>query len=158
MRQSTQKGYTMTKHNILRITLVVSVLAFNPAVAQVLRANGLAQTSQQRSSLIKALAQQLENKGLEKEAAQKIVTSFMDTHHGNLDVMALNVLQSCPQISKAQMVAYLSDEALHRRNVALHDYAQLNHLFSKVTGSMPEDAQRNKLMQIAKINQGLMNA
>jgi hypothetical protein len=149
----------MSKQNILRITLFVSVLAFNPAVAQVLHGNVLEQTrQQQRSSLKKALVQRLEQKGLEAEAAEKIVTSFMDTQHDSMDVMALNVLQQCPQIDKAKMVAYLSDEALHRRSVALHDYAQLHHLFSKITGSMPDEIQRNKLMQIAKINQALINA
>jgi hypothetical protein len=148
----------MTKQNILRITLFVSVLAFNPAVAQVLHGNVLEQTrQQQRSGLGRAVAQRLEAKGLETDAAAKIASDFMDAHHGSLDMMAMNILQQCPQIDKAQMVAYLSDEALHRRSVALHEYAQLSHLFNKVTGSMPDEAQRNRLMQIAKLNQGLMN-
>jgi hypothetical protein len=149
----------MNKQHILRITLLVSVLAFNPAVAQVLYGSGFEQSRQQQhSSLNKALAHSLEEKGLEAEAAEKIATSFMDRQDGSIDLMAHNLLQVCPQISQAQIVAYLNNEALHRRSVALYDYGQLQHLFVNVTGTMPDKKQKERLAQIAKINQKFVTA
>ena len=70
----------MSKQNILRITLFVSVLAFNPAVAQtnlrpVTTAASLQEQEEERLSV--EISDALEAKGLEHEAAREITQLYL---------------------------------------------------------------------------------
>ncbi|HIQ26928.1 MAG TPA: hypothetical protein EYH42_00330, partial [Sulfurovum sp.] len=64
----------MSKENILRITLFVSVLAFNPVIAETFKPKINIQTKTVKSSIAKIL----HTRGLDEEVAEEIVHKAMN--------------------------------------------------------------------------------
>ncbi|HFQ61072.1 MAG TPA: hypothetical protein ENK39_02070, partial [Epsilonproteobacteria bacterium] len=67
----------MSKENILRITLFMSVLAFNPVIAEVVKPISNIQSSQQETRVSTSIANILHRRGLDVDAAKKISQEFV---------------------------------------------------------------------------------
>ncbi len=116
---------------MLRITLFISVLAFNPAVAQTLNQRTLSaiETQEQKTTLGSDISKRLIEKGLEKEAAERLSQNFMETHSESLEKMVENIVSS-GIASHEEVVAYLGEEALFRKDTDLSKYDVLVHMLT----------------------------
>ncbi len=135
----------MNRQNLLRITLLVSVLAFNPVVAQTLRtdlASALTKDEQQKRAVASELAAALEAKGLEADAAEKIGS--------RVEILG--------GMEREKLVAYLGDEALFRRTVDLASYDSLVSMATKIHGATPDAALRSRLKIAADENARFVSA
>ncbi len=122
----------MNRQNMLRITLFISVLAFNPAVAQTLNQRTLsAIETQEQKTLGSDISKMLMEKGLEKEAAEKLSQNFMEIHSESLEKMVDNIVVS-GIASHEEVVAYLGEEALFRRDTDLSRYDVLVHMLTRL--------------------------
>ena len=150
----------MNRQNLLRITLLVSVLAFNPVVAQTLRtdlASALTKDAQQKRAVASELAAALEAKGLEADAAEKIGSRFVDNQHEALEAMLYHV-EILGGMEREKLVAYLGDEALFRRTVDLASYDSLVSMATKIHGATPDAALRSRLKIAADENARFVSA
>ena len=141
----------MSKQNILRITLFVSVLVFNPAVAQTRNQLSNIQT-QQSSSVTASIANILHKRGLDEDAAHEISAQMVEDEDEMLLAMIENIVQHCEGLTQNDVLEYMSTEALHRKEVKLNSYAQLTHMFSKIKQRSPDKETRKQLSRVAKFN------
>jgi len=145
----------MNKQNIIRITLFVSALAFNPAAAEILPQLTNIQT-QQSSTVSSSIANILYQRGLDEDAAKEISIGLVEEDEARLALMIENIVNSCNEITYNEILEYLSTEALHRKNVQLENYAQLTHMFSKIKQRSPGKETLKQLSIIAKHNSSLI--
>jgi hypothetical protein len=145
----------MSKDNILRITLFVSVLAFNPVVAETLKPITNIQ-SQQETRVSTSIANILHKRGLDEDAAEEISQNFVAEDEELFTRMMENLLHGCKSISKDELLAYLSNEALYRKTVSLESYDHLVAMVSKIKQKSLDALTFKELQIIAKQNQQLI--
>jgi len=145
----------MSKENILRITLFVSVLAFNPVVAETVKNTTNIQT-QQETRVSTSIANILHKRGLDKDAAEELSQNFVAEDEELFACMLENLLSGCKSISKNDVLAYLSNEALFRKNVDLESYDTLVSMASKIKQKALDKATLKKLQTVAKQNRQLL--
>jgi len=145
----------MSKEYILRITLFVSVLAFNPAVAKTLKNTTNIQT-QQDTRVSTSIANILHKRGLDEDVAEELSQNFVAEDEALFTAMVENLLQGCKSISKEALLTYLSDEALFRKSVDLKSYDTLVGLASKIQQKALDKVTLKKLQNVAKENRQLV--
>ena len=144
----------MNKQNFIRITLFISVLVFNPAIADTLRIAANIQTNL-NINITEEIASTLYKRGLEQKVANERVEELIKGDAELFAMMLNNLLYGCDDIAKEEIVKYLSKAALHKQIVTLNSYDQLIDIYSKIKKSTPDEEVREKLSVIAKRN-GLM--
>ena len=145
----------MSKENILRITLFVSVLAFNPVVAETVKNTTNIQT-QQETRVSTSIANILHKRGLDEDAAEELSQNFVAEDEELFACMLENLLSGCKSISKNDVLAYLSNEALFRKNVDLESYDTLVSMASKIKQKALDKATLKELQTVAKQNRQLL--
>ena len=145
----------MSKENILRITLFVSVLAFNPAVAQTLKPHTDIQKQQETRVLI-SIADILHKRGLDADAAEALSQNFIPKDEELFTRMMKNLLNGCKSITEDGLLAYLSNEALFRKSVKLESYDQLVGIVSKIQNKSLDPLTLKALQAVAKKNTHLL--
>lgn len=136
---------------MIRITLFVSILIFNPAVADTLRSATNIQ-SNLNTTITENIASILYKRGLEEKSAKKRAEEFLEDDERLFALMLDNLLYGCSDITKEEMLEHLSTAALHRQSIALDSYAHLIDIYSKIKRSTPDKEARKKLSTIAKGN------
>ncbi len=144
----------MNKQNFIRITLFISVLVFNPAIADTLRIATNIQTDL-NINITEEIASTLYKRGLEQKVAKERAEELIKGDAELFVMMLNNLLYGCDDIAKDEIVKYLSKAALHKQIVTLNSYDQLIDIYSKIKKSTPDEEVRKKLSVIAKRN-GLM--
>jgi hypothetical protein len=123
----------------------------NPVVAQetlhIDAKSVSAQQTEQKQTFQKVIAETLEARGLETEAAEKIICEYVGDE-AVLEVMVNNIVQVVA-ITKEDIVAYLGNEALFRRRVDLTSYDALLKMVGTITQSIPDTAIRAELKQLS---------
>jgi len=146
----------MSKENILRITLFVSVLAFNPVIAETLKNTTNIQTKQETTRVSTSIANILHKRGLDVDAAEELSQNFVADDEELLSHMMENLLRGCKSISKDALLTYLSNEALFRKNVDLQSYDQLVAMVGKVKQTALDKVTLKELQNVAKQNRQLL--
>ena len=141
----------MNKQNFIRITFFISVLVFNPAIADTLRITANIQTNL-NIDITEEIASTLYKRGLEQKAAKERVEELAKGDAELFAMMLNNFLCGCHDITKEEIVKYLSNAALHKQSVALNSYDQLIDIYSKIKKTTPHKEVREKLSGIAKRN------
>ncbi len=141
----------MNKQNIIRITLFISILVFNPVVADTLRITANMRTNF-NSSIIKNITSTLYKRGVEEKSAKKIAEELINGDEERFTLMLENFLYGCSDITKEEILEYLGTAALYRRSIALDSYDQLIDIYSNTKGLTPDETVRKKLSAIAKKN------
>ena len=141
----------MNRENFIRITFFISILVFNPAIADTLQisTNIEARVS---TTITQDIASTLHKRGLEEMAARKKAEELTDGNDEAFASMLDNLLDGCRKISRDEMLDYLASAALHREQIALDSYDRLIHIYSKVKRSLPDKEIRNRLSTIARQN------
>jgi len=143
----------MSKENILRISLFVSVLAFNPVVAETLNPTS---NIQQETRVTTSIASLLHKRGLDADAAEELSENIVPEDEELFSLMMENLLQGCKSISKDELLTYLSNEALFRKNVSLESYDHLVAMVSKVKQKALDKNTLKELQTVAKQNKQLL--
>ncbi len=144
----------MSKQNFIRITLFISVLVFNPAVADAFRISTTLQSSR-KTTVTEDIASALSERGLEEKAARERAEGIVGEDAELFALMMDNLLHECSSISREELLGHLGTAALHRRVIALDSYAHLIDLYSRIKRVTPDKETRERLSSIAKRN-GLM--
>ncbi len=147
----------MNRQNFLRVTLFVSVLAFNPAVAEVnLRTDcDITSSQNQNQNAIQLdIADLLEAKGIEREAAERISQEFVASNGVHLD-MVQNIAENT-RLTKEEILGYLGNEALFGKDIRLDRYDTLIQMHTKITQAVPDAMTRTQLRRVATLNQTLV--
>ena len=139
----------MSKEQILRITLFVSVLAFNPAIAERLNPQITTQT-QQQTSLSGSIAKLLHKRGLDEETAQERSQAFVGEEEEALNEMIEQLLQASPETSREEILTYMSQEALWGKSLSMGEYDNLIGMMTKIMGKTPNSNLRRQLKEISK--------
>jgi len=145
----------MNKENILNITLFVSVLVFNPAVAETLKPTTNIQT-QQETRVSTSIANILYKRGLDEDAAKELSQNFMPEDEELFARMLENLLNGCRSINKDEVLSYLSNEALFRKSVDLKSYDTLVSIVSKIKQKSLDAMTLKELQSVAKQNRQLL--
>jgi len=145
----------MSKENILRITLFVSVLAFNPVVAETFKNTTNIQT-QKETRVSTSIANILHKRGLDEDAAEEISQNFMSDDEELFTQMLENLLNGCKSIHKEEVLTFLSNEALFRKNVDLKSYDTLVSMVSKIKQKSLDAVILKELQSVAKQNRELL--
>jgi len=145
----------MSKENILRITLFVSVLAFNPVAAEILKPITNLQT-QTQTRVSTSIANILHKRGLDEDAAEELSQNFVPDDEALFARMLENVLNGCKSITKEELLTYLSNEALFRKGIDLESYDQLVAMVSKVKEKALDEVTLKELQSVAKANRELL--
>jgi len=145
----------MSKENILRISLFVSVLAFNPVVAETVKPTSNIQ-NQQETRVSTSIANILHKRGLDEDAAEKLSQNIVADDEELFTHMMENVLNGCKSISKEALLAYLGNEALFRKSVSLENYDHLVAMVNKIKQKPLDKTTLKELQNIAKQNRQLL--
>ena len=140
----------MDKQNFIRVTLLVSALAFNPLIATQLNAN----TSSQRqlNTVSSSIASILYKRGIDEDAAREISDKLVDEEDELFALMIDKLLLECNSISKDEILEYLSTAALYRQNVHFDSYAHLVRMVSTIKGKSLDEKSLAQLKSFAKKN------
>jgi len=145
----------MSKENILSITLFVSVLVLNPAIAETLKPTTNIQT-QQETRVSASISNILHKRGLDEDVAEEISQNFMIDDEKLFTQMLENLLNGCKSMNKDEVLTYLSNEALFRKSVDLKSYDHLVALVSSIQKKALDKTTLQELQSVAKQNRQLI--
>jgi len=147
----------MDKRHLITLTLLLSALAFTPLVAQEGEQHyTIAQVKP--ASVSDDVASILHEKGLDEDAAKSIARDLVSEDDARFTLMTENLLASCPTLQRDELMAYLSQEALHRQKVELNSYGQLVGMLTKIRQETPHRNVLQRLSHIAKLNEQIKNS
>ena len=141
----------MNKQNIIRVTLLVSILVFTPAFAESLRIATNIQTNL-NNTLLENIASALHKRGLEEKTAKERAQALVKDNPELFTLMLDNFLLEYSDITKEDIVKHLSNAALYRQNIELNSYAHLIDMYSKIKRTTPDMEVRKKLNALAERN------
>jgi len=145
----------MSKENILSITLFVSVLVFNPAVAETLKPTTNNIKTKQETRVSTSISNILHKRGLDEDAAEELSQNLMPEDEELFTQMLENLLNGCKGMNKDEVLAYLSNEALFRKSVDLESYDTLVSIVSKIKQKSLDAMTLKELQSVAKQNRQL---
>ena len=141
----------MEKRNIIRVTLLVSALAFNPLIATELHTNTTSQ--RQINSVSSSIAHILHKRGIDEDMAKEISKNLIDEEDELFAAMIDNLVNEYASLSKEEVHEYLSTVALYRQRVDLNSYSHLISMVSKIKGKALDEQSLKQLSRVAKLNQ-----
>lgn len=110
----------MNKQNLLSITLIVTGLAFNPAVAETVEAR-VAFKVPVVQSVASEVSELLHARGLDKDAAEVMAVNVVGEDEMPL-AMLIHNLEMQNIATKDEVLAYLSKAALHKQNTVMTSF------------------------------------
>lgn len=143
----------MNKQNLLSITLIVTGLALNPAVAETVEAR-VAFKVPVVQSVASEVSELLYARGLDKNAAELMAANVVGEDEMPL-AMLIHNLEMQNIATKDEVLAYLSKAALHKQKLEVHSYDQLLGMVSTIKQKSLDKSTRKQLSQIVKINREL---
>ena len=144
----------MNKQNLLTLTLIISGLALNPVMAEVV-VNSAASTQTINHSISSSISSILYKRGLEEETADALASDVVDEENEMFLSLLLQTLDEKNIVSRQEVLEYLSLEALHRRSVDFKSYDTLVGMVTKIKKCALDENTRKQLSYLANINKQL---
>ena len=144
----------MNKQNLLTLTLIISGLALNPVMAEVV-VNSAASTQTINHSISSSISSILYKRGLEEETADALASDVVDEENEMFLSLLLQTLDEKNIVSRQEVLEYLSMEALHRRSVDFKSYDTLVGMVTKIKKCALDENTRKQLSYLANINKQL---
>jgi len=149
----------MNKQNFITLTLIISGLAFNPAVAEEVNFNRAdmraeidsAPTTQNRTSVVSGISTVLYNKGLDEDVAEALAENLVEGEDEMYLSLLLQTLDTGNIVSYEEALSYLANAALHRQSVDLKTYDNLVGMVSKIQKKALDVNTLKQLEYIAKL-------
>ena len=140
----------MKRNNLLYSTLVATALTLSPFISTTLNARV---THTSRTSPISFnISEILYNRGLDKDAAQKLVSELVGSDEELFSVLLENLENRCSVISRDEIMNYMSNLALQRKSINLDSYSALINMVHKITHKTPSQETLVELQNIANMN------
>ena len=144
----------MNKQNLLTLTLIISGLALNPVMAEVV-VDSVASTQTINHSISSSISSILYKRGLEEETADALASDVVDEENEMFLSLLLQTLDEKNIVSRQEVLEYLSLEALHRRSVDFKSYDTLVGMVTKIKKCALDENTRKQLSYLANINKQL---
>jgi len=142
----------MHRHNMIRITILVSVLALNPLIATEFQCK-IETRCNKRVNISGTIASLLHKRGLDEDAAKKIAEAWVDKDEARFAQMVENLTSVLPH---AEMMEYLTTMALHRKKIRLDSYDHLVRMASKIRKNVLDKEMLAQLHIVATLNSQLI--
>jgi len=144
----------MDKKHFITVSLLLSVLAFNPLIANELY---LDHTSSQRqiNTVSSQIASLLYSRGLDEEVASELSRGLIEDNE-LFEAMLNNLLIHHPDLTTDALFEYLSTVALHRQSIDLTSYDHLVNMVSKIKGKSLTKDELKAINHISKLNELLV--
>ncbi len=141
----------MENQNFLKVTLLISALAFNPLSAIEINTSN---TSSQRqlNSVAGTIASILHQRGLDEDVSHAFAQDLVEDEAA-FTAMLSNFLTHYPDIGHEEVFEHLSTMALHRQHIQFDSYDHLVSMASKIQGKVLNARARDQLRSISKLNQ-----
>ena len=136
------------KNNFIKATVFITALILTPVTVSPLNAN----KQVKRNSVVSNIATILHKRGLDENAAQKISQNFVGENEELFALMLRNLENGCSKLTHNEILDYLSNSALFRKNVNLHDYSQLVSMFYQIKNEHSDKTTLQELENIATKN------
>ncbi len=148
----------MNKQNFITLTLIISGLAFNPAVAEVRADMESAPTQtqkQNRTSVVSGISTVLYNKGLDEDVAEELADNLVEGEDEMYLSLLLQTLDAQNIVSREDVLGYLGHVALHRKKIDLKKYDDLVGMVAQIQKKALDKQTLEALGYIAKVNKQL---
>ena len=140
----------MKRTNLLYSTLVATALTLSPFITVPLNATVIHTTQTSNTSL--NLVKILHNRGLDEDAAEKLVSEFVGNDEELLSVLLENLENRCAILSREEIMDYMSKLVLQRKSINLDSYSALINMVHQITHKTPSKETLVKLQNIANMN------
>lgn len=148
------KGINMHKQNFITVTLIITGLALNPVMGETAeRRAGYSKVN--HPSVASSIAKVLHNRGLEEDAANAIASELVSEEESSLLEMMICILENHDIVTKEEVLAYLSQAALHKQKLDFKSYDQLLGMVEKIKQKPTDENTRKKLNELAKVSRQL---
>lgn len=138
----------MIKIRILSATLLASALTLSAITLTPIDERNQANSK----SVSSAVANILHRRGLDKEASKKLVDKLFNNTEELVTLMIKNIETGCSTLNKNDILEYLSNQALHRKNVELHSYSALINMTHQIKGQALSKETLQELQNISAKN------
>ena len=149
----------MNKQNFITLTLIISGLAFNPAVADNVECNRAGMKSaptqaqqHNRTSVVSGISTVLYNKGLDENVAEELAENLVEGEDEMYLSLLFQTLDAQKIVSHEDMLAYLGNAALHRQKIDLKKYDDLVGMVAQIQKRALDKQTLATLGAIAKVN------
>jgi hypothetical protein len=116
------------KRNFISVTVFVTSLILTPVIISPLNANNQVK----RTSISSNISKLLQKRGIQEDAAQNISKSFVGDNEELFSIMVRNLENGCSILNSNEILDYLSNSALHKKEVNLTSYASLVGMVQKI--------------------------
>jgi hypothetical protein len=140
----------MKTSKLLYSTSVAIALLFTPFVNADIntKTNQSTKTSTTSTQMVNILY----SRGLDKNAAKKMVDNFLQDDEELLEVLLENLENRCSIVSRDDILEYLSTQALHKNKIDLASYPALINMLHNISGKTPDVETLSELQSIASLN------
>lgn len=142
----------MHKQNFITITLIITGLALNPLMGETVEWRAGYSKVENQSSIVSSIAKILHNRGLEENAAERLASEVVNENESMLLAMMYG-LETHDIMTREEVLAYLSQAALHQQKFDFKSYDQLIGMVEKTKKKPIDDSTRTKLGKLAKVHQ-----
>jgi hypothetical protein len=144
----------MNKQNFLTLTLIISGLALNPVMADLVVDRAVS-TQNINHSISSNIASILYNRGLEEETAEELAAVVVDEEDEIFLAMLLQTLDAKKIVSREEVLDHLSSVALHKQKIDFKSYDNLVGMVSKIKQKSLDENTLKQLSYLAKVNKQL---
>ena len=139
----------MHKQNFLTISLIVTGLALNPVMGES-ELRTVTKSINVHHTLISGISSVLHKRGLDADAADALAVNLVSEEDEIFLAMLIEKLEAENIVHKSDVLAFLSDVALHRQTFDFHSYDQLIGMVSKIKQKPLDDKTLAQLRLITK--------
>jgi hypothetical protein len=141
----------MNRQNFITITLIITGLAFNPAMGEGVEQK-VSQNLTLNRSIVSSIADVLQKRGIDEDAAVEMAEHCIDEKDERSLAIMMQYLESQNIVTKEEVLAYLGQSALHKQKLNVKSYDHLLGMVAKIKEKPVDENTRTQLSQIAKYN------
>lgn len=141
----------MNRQNFISITLIITGLAFNPAMGEGVEQK-VSQNLTLNQTIRSSIADVLQKRGIDEDAAIEMTEQLIDEKDERSLAMLMHYLESQNIVTKEEVLAYLGQSALHKQKLNVRSYDHLLGMVAKIKEKPVDENTRKQLSQIAKFN------
>ena len=144
----------MNKQKFITLTLIISGLVLNPVMAESVHYT-VSQNQHINKSVVSNISTILHNRGLDEDVAEEMALNLVNEEDEMLLAMMIQALQIQNIVTKDEVLAYLSDAALHKQKLDFKSYDHLIGMVTKIKQISLDPYTLKQLSHLTKINKQL---
>ncbi|MBD3791791.1 MAG: hypothetical protein IE918_06530 [Campylobacterales bacterium] len=145
----------MHTQNFITVTLIITGLALTPVMGESTERSRIGYSKVYHPSVVSSIAKILHNRGLEEDAAELIASELVSEEENTLLAMMMHMLENHDIVTRDEVLAYLSQAALHKQKLDFKSYDQLIGMVEKIRQKPTDELTRKKLKELANVTKQL---